>query len=339
MTGDCSKRLTIPILMTKNQANSKIEILGESIAKGKGAQLNLEIAKLHTRTKIEVPIIIERGKKDGPTLLITGGIHGNEINGIEIVRQLVAKKYNKPQRGMVICIPVVNVFGFLNQKRQFPDGRDLNRVFPGSPRGSLASRFAYHIVKEIVPLADYCIDYHTGGDSRFNASQIRIGGEDSESLSLAKVFNPPFIIRSARKEKSFRETLHKMKKKVLLFEGGKSLHIDKKVTHTGVTGALRIMHHLDIRNFKDEIGEFHPEIAEPIVLHNTQWLRAKYSGIFHPFVELGKKVKKGDVLGSITGPFGYFERRIKSPLSGYLICLNEAPIVNQGDAIFHISKD
>jgi predicted deacylase len=319
--------------------NNKIEILGETIAKGKGVLVNLDIAKLHTRTKIQVPIIIERGKKDGPTLLITGGIHGNEVNGIEIVRQLISKKYNKPERGMVICIPVVNVFGFLNQKRQFPDGRDLNRVFPGSVRGSLASRFAYHIIKEVAPLADYCIDYHTGGDSRFNVPQIRIDGEDPESLELAEIFNAPFIIRSARKEKSFRETLHKLKKKVLLFEGGKSLQIDRQVTRTGLTGALRVIQHLGIRDYGPEIERLGPKGDPPIILHNTQWMRAKHSGMFHPFVDLGNFVKKGEVLGSISGPFGYFERKIKSLYSGYLICINEAPIVNQGDAIFHISRD
>lgn len=186
--------------------NKEIEVLGQIIAKGKGVQLNFDIAKLHTRTKIQVPIIVERGKKEGPTLLVTGGIHGNEINGIEIVRQLISKGYNKPELGMVICIPVVNVFGFLNQARQFPDGRDLNRVFPGSPRGSLASRFAYHIIKEIAPLVDYCIDYHTGGDSRFNVPQVRIGKHDIASLELAKVFSPSFIIKSVRREKSFQET-------------------------------------------------------------------------------------------------------------------------------------
>lgn len=319
--------------------NTKIEILGQNIAKGKGALVNLDIAKLHTRTKIQVPIIIERGKKDGPTLLITGGIHGNEINGIEIVRQLIAKKYNKPECGMVICIPVVNVFGFLNQKRQFPDGRDLNRVFPGSPRGSLASRFAYHIIKEIVPLADYCIDYHTGGDSRFNMPQVRVGGEDVETLALAKIFNPPFIIQSARREKSFRETLYKLDKKVLLFEGGKSIHIDKVVTQMGIAGALRIMQYLGMRQFEKEIDNLVVKDFEPVILHNTQWVRAKYSGMLHPFVDLGKKVKKGDILGSISGPFGYFERKVKAPHTGYLICINEAPIVTQGDAIFHISID
>jgi predicted deacylase len=319
--------------------NREIEVLGQIIAKGKGVQLNLDIAKLHTRTKIQVPIIVERGKKEGPTLLVTGGIHGNEINGIEIVRQLISKKYNKPEFGMLICIPVVNVFGFLNQARQFPDGRDLNRVFPGSPRGSLASRFAYHIIKEIAPLVDYCIDYHTGGDSRFNVPQVRIGKHDIASLKLAKVFSPSFIIKSARREKSFRETLHKLDKKVLLYEGGKSLHIDDEITKAGLHGALRVMQHLGMRNFENELAEGNAVESSPVIIQNSTWIRAGYSGMMHPYVAPGEKVEKGTVLGSISDPFGSFERAIKSQFSGYIICVNQSPIVNQGDGIFHISKE
>ncbi len=319
--------------------SKKIEVLGHAISNGKGVQLNLDIAKLHTRTKIQVPIIVERAKKEGPTLLITAGIHGNEINGIEIVRQLISNKYNKPECGMVICIPVVNVFGFLNQKRQFPDGRDLNRVFPGSPRGSLASRFAYHIIKEIAPLVDYCIDFHTGGDGRFNIPQIRINEGDKESLKLAKVFGPRFIIQTGHRDKSFRETLHKLNKKVLLFEGGKSLHIDDKVTKAGVVGALRVMQHLGMRDFSKELVTMEGKIIKPKTIKKSSWVRAKYSGMFHPMVRLGSKVNKGDILGSISDPFGYFERNIKALFPGYVICINQSPIVNQGDAILHVSKE
>jgi hypothetical protein len=318
---------------------SKIELLGQTIDRGKSYQLNLDIAKLHTRTRIQVPIIVERGKKDGPVLLITGGIHGNEINGIEIVRQIISKKFNVPENGTIICIPVVNVFGFLNQERQFPDGRDLNRVFPGSPRGSLASRFAYHIIKEIAPQVDYCIDFHTGGDSRFNVPQIRINQEDSESLALAKIFQAPFIIGSARRDKSFREAMHKLKKKVLLFEGGKSNHIDTKVTQTGISGAMRVMQNLGMRNFKEELAQFETAENEPVLINDSKWIRANYSGMFHPKLILGKIVKKGSVIGSISDPFGYFERNIKASHTGYVICINESPIVNQGDAVFHISQD
>ncbi|QCW98689.1 succinylglutamate desuccinylase/aspartoacylase family protein [Aggregatimonas sangjinii] len=318
---------------------NQIEVLGHAISNGKGVQLNLDIAKLHTRTKIQVPIIVERAKKEGPTILITAGIHGNEINGVEIVRQLVSKKYNKPECGMVICIPVVNVFGFLNQKRQFPDGRDLNRVFPGSPRGSLASRFAYHIIKEIVPLVDYCIDFHTGGDGRFNIPQIRINEGDEETLQLAKVFAPEFIVQTGHRDKSFRHTLHKLDKKVLLFEGGKSLHIDDAVSKAGVSGALRVMQHLGIRDFSKELESMDAKIKKPKVVKSSSWIRATYSGMFHPFVKLGSKVSKGDVLGSISDPFGYFERNVKARFPGYVICINESPIVNQGDGVLHISRD
>jgi len=317
----------------------KYTVLGETIQKGKGAQLNLDIAKLHTRTKIEVPVIVQRGKKDGPTLLITGGIHGNEINGVEIVRQLVSKKFNKPDCGMVICIPVVNIFGFLNQARQFPDGRDLNRVFPGSLRGSLASRFAHHLVKDITPLIDYCIDYHTGGDSRFNAPQIRIDKDDQDGLALAKVFGAEFIVKSAGREKSFRETLHQLNKKVLLYEGGKSLHINKEITDTGIVGALKMMQHLGMRNFEKELAAYNmPEIT-PKLVHDSKWVRAKHSGMFHPMVKVGQKVEKNEEIGSISGPFGYFEKKIESKENGYIICINESPIVNQGDAIFHIAHN
>ncbi len=318
--------------------NREFKLLGQAIAAGKGLQLNLDIAKLHTRTKIQIPIIVERGKNEGPVLLITGGIHGNEINGVDIVRTLVSKAYNKPQRGIIICIPVVNIFGFLNQKRQFPDGRDLNRVFPGSPRGSLASKLAYQIMNEIAPKADYCIDYHTGGDSRFNTPQIRINKNDVASMELAKVFGAGFILRSERREKSYRESMHKLKKKVLLFEGGKSLDINNEVTKVGVEGAIRVMHHLGMRDFTQELA-LQTLRSEPIVIDESSWIRAKYSGMFHPMITLGSKVKRGDLLGSISGPFGYFEKDIKATHAGYIICINQAPIVNQGDAILHVSKN
>ncbi|MFC4634591.1 succinylglutamate desuccinylase/aspartoacylase family protein [Dokdonia ponticola] len=325
--------------MLSGMLNKEIEILGRAISNGKGMQINLDIAKLHTRTKIEVPIIVERAKVDGPTLLITGGIHGNEVNGIEIVRQLVAKGYNKPERGMVICIPVVNIFGFLNKSREFPDGRDLNRVFPGSLRGSLASRFAYHIIKEITPLAEYCIDYHTGGDSRFNVPQIRVSEGDTESMKLAEVFGCPFILQSKNKEKSFRQTLRKLGKKVVLFEGGKTLFLDDDVTKAGVSGALRVMQHLGMRDFTNELDGMDTHTTRPNLIQHSSWIRAKYSGMFHSHTQLGAHITKGDVLGSISDPFGDFEKPVKATYSGYVICINQYPIVNQGDAIVHMSKD
>lgn len=172
-----------------------MKILNHKIGLGESVEVKMDFARLNTRSKIEVPIIVSRGKIDGPCLLLIGGVHGDETNGVEIVRQIVSKGLNKPKVGTVICIPLLNVFGFLNQSREFPDGRDLNRVFPGSLTGSLASRFAYHIMNEVIPHIDYCIDYHTGGAQRFNYSQIRIDEGDDEIFKLAKVFGSPYKIR------------------------------------------------------------------------------------------------------------------------------------------------
>jgi predicted deacylase len=318
--------------------NTSIEVLGTAVSPGKGLQLHLDIAKLHTRTKIEVPVIIQRGKEPGPTILITGGIHGDEINGIEIVRQLVANGYNRPHRGMVICIPVVNIFGFLNQARPFPDGRDLNRVFPGSKRGSLASIFAYHLMHEIVPLADYCMDFHTGGANRFNAAQVRINAGDNESLKLAHVFGAPFIIQTKRREKSYRDSAIKLGKKVLLYEGGKSLDLDRSISRIGLNGILNVMQYLGMRDFSKELGErTDPDMPTPRTISNSKWVRATYSGIFRSDAVIGQLYRKGEKLGSISDPFGFFERTVNAPNTGYVFCLNHAPIVNMGDAIVHMS--
>jgi len=189
--------------------NDFLEILGEKVALGKSATVTFEVAKLHTRNTLDVPIIIERSKKPGPTVLITAGIHGDEINGVEIVRQIIAKGINKPKKGTVICVPVINVFGFLNMDRLFPDGRDLNRVFPGSSNGSLASRVAHFVMKEIVPHADFVLDFHTGGADRFNAAQIRIIEHEPLLSELAHVFGAPFIYYSKNLNKSFRNSCYK----------------------------------------------------------------------------------------------------------------------------------
>lgn len=316
-----------------------MEILNNFIAPGQSKVINLNIAKLHTGTSLAVPIIIERAKVDGPCLLLTAGIHGDEVNGVEIVRQIISQGYNKPTTGMVICVPVVNVFGFLSKIREFPDGRDLNRMFPGAKNGSLASRFAYYIVKAITPHVDYCIDYHTGGGERFNYSQIRIDGSNEETLNLAKVFGVKFIMDAKNRDKSFRETLTSMGKHVLLFEGGKSLHLDRIVTQLGVNGALRIMSHLGIRDFSQELLESpFAKASDMVVVKDSTWIRAKHSGMFRSYKSIGAFVKKGDVLGTLSDPYGGFEVDVKATYEGYVICATQAPIVNEGDALFHITK-
>ena len=300
--------------------------------------VNFEIAKLHTRTPLSIPIIIERAKETGPTVLITAGIHGDEVNGVEIVRQIISKGYNKPEKGMIICIPIVNVFGFLNQERKFPDGRDLNRSFPGSAKGSLASRFAHFIMEEIVPHADYILDFHTGGASRFNFSQIRYNPNDAECEKLAKVFGTKFILRSSTRDHSFRDIASTLGKKVLMFEGGKSMHLDRIVTKSGIDGVLRVLNKLEVRDFSRLIDSKN-DSGEPIIITSSSWVRAKYSGMFRSDRANGSYVEKGTRIGTITDPFGEFERIVRAPWDGYIICVNHNPIVNQGDALIHLSKE
>ncbi len=318
-------------------STKKLIILGKEIKTGQTI-LNMDIARLHTRTRLEVPVIIEKAKAPGPTLLLTAGIHGNEVNGIEIIRRMVAEGLNKPTKGTIICIPVVNVFGFLNQDRQFPDGRDLNRMFPGTKSGSLASRFAYFVMNEIIPFIDYCIDFHTGGASRFNYSQIRVDSTNQECLKLAYVFGAKFIIDADPRDKSFRESLSKKGKIALLFEGGKSLHLDKNVTKSGIQGTLNIINYLGMRDYSAEIAQNGPP-SERVYVKKSHWIRANSSGMYRRVIRIGEKVVKGQKIGSISDPYGDYEKNIVATNDGYIICSNHSPIVNQGDALIHISTE
>jgi uncharacterized protein len=311
-----------------------IELLGETILPGESKSIDVEIAKLHSMTKLKIPVIIERSKIDGPTVLLSACLHGDEINGTEIVRQIIRKKINKPKRGTIICIPIINIFGFINQTREFPDKRDLNRVFPGSKNGSLASRFAHFLVTKIIPKVDYAIDFHAGGASRFNAPQIRIVPNNLELKELAAVFNAPFTLFSKNISGSFRNTSTKLGVKMLLFEGGKSLDLNEMVTQEGIEGTMRFLKHLDMLNPKKELTAFG---EKTIFIEKSNWIRANFSGLFHGLVSIGSFVKKGEIIAMISDPYGKVEHKLKAPNDGYIINVNDAPIVYQGDAVFHIS--
>jgi len=312
----------------------KLEILGEQIALGESRTIDFNIAKLYTTTKIEVPIIIERATVPGPTVLITAAIHGDEINGVEIVRQLISRKINKPKRGTIICIPILNIFGFLSTERYFPDGRDLNRSFPGTKRGSLASRVAYHFTNQILPHADYCLDFHTGGASRFNAAQIRVTPNDTRMLELAKVFNAPFTVLSNNLKKSYRATCYKVGTPIILFEGGKSLENNKQIVSYGVRGTKRFLNYLEMLDSKFKVTK---PLSNTVVIEKTKWIRAQRSGLIHAKVNCNNLVEKGEVLAIITDPYGKMGYKVIAPNEGYILNVNQSPIVHQGDAIFHIS--
>lgn len=323
-------------MSSRNRVNNKkIVILNQEILPGKHYELNLSVAKLHTSTPIQIPIHVDRAKEDGPTIVLMAGMHGDEINGIEIIRRIIRKKLNKPTKGTVICIPIFNIFGFLNLKRELPDGRDLNRSFPGSSTGSLASQFAYQFMKEIAPIADVIIDFHTGSAQRNNYAQIRCDFEDEQSVQLARIFNPPIVLDSSLIPKTIREAIQRLGKQYLLFEGGKTNSIEETIVEEGMNGAKLILNHFGMRSFKIDISVG----REPVFLEESKWLRAPNSGLFLAQVKNGSAVKKGELLGIIMDPFGKVERKVKALRDGVVLCVNEAPTVYKGDAIFHIGRE
>ncbi|MEW7289771.1 succinylglutamate desuccinylase/aspartoacylase family protein [Aquimarina sp. 2304DJ70-9] len=322
--------------MTKINEDNILNILGKEVLPGTSTTINFNIAKLYTSTKVEIPIIIERSKIPGPTVLITAGIHGDEINGVEVVRQIIAKNINKPEKGSIICIPVLNVFGFLSMDRFFPDGRDLNRVFPGTKNGSLASRFAHQFINEILPVADFCLDFHTGGASRFNAPHIRVDPKNERLVGLAKIFNAPFMLLSKNLDGSYRAACAKKEIDILLFEGGKSQNSSKEIAVEGVQGTMRILNYLNMlhSDFVTPIPD-----SNSIVIKKSMWMRARFSGLLHIKIPVGKHVKKGEILATITDPYGKMRHVVKANNEGYIINVNESPIVYKGDAIFRITKE
>ena len=307
-----------------------IIIAKQIIKAGQHKQINARVAKLPTRTSIEIPIIVNRSKQPGPIILLMGGMHGDEINGIEIIRRIVAKNFDKPKIGTVISIPLLNIYGFLLFSREVPDGKDINRAFPGSKNGSLASQIAYLLRTDILPIIDFGIDFHTGGSRINNYPQIRTQLDHPFGLELAMAFGARFTLNANLREKSFRKEAEKVDKPILVFEGGESLRLRKSAIDAGVNGALRVMKHMGMTDV--EAGARN----EQIIIKESTWVRSRAAGLYHSYARIGEKVTKGMVLGLITGPFGQFEIPIKSNLNGYVIAINNNPVINKGDALLHI---
>jgi len=307
-----------------------LEINGIKIGLGKKELINLNIAHLPSRTPIDVPIHVFRAKKDGPVLLLLAGMHGDEVGGAEIIRRMVeGKEFNKLKTGSIIAIPILNVYGFLNFSRQLPDGKDVNRTFPGNRSGSLASRIAWRFANHLFNRADYILDFHTGGGSRTNFPQVRCVLDDGMNDEMAKAFSPPFIINAKLREKSLRWYASKQGKPLLVYEAGESLRFYEHGIQEGINGCRRFMRYLNM-------VELAPRGNKSIFLYKTNWIRARMAGIFHPKIESGAKVVKGQILGELTDPYGTVNKKVKAPYSGYIIAVNYLPVVYRGDALFHI---
>lgn len=293
----------------------------------------INIARLPSRTQIDTPIYVYRALHDGPVLALTAGMHGDEINGMEIVRRIIDAGHNRVQRGTTVCMPIINVYGFLNYSREVPDGKDVNRSFPGSKGGSLASRVAWHLTHDIIPAIDVGVDFHTGGAMRTNYPQVRCVMQEPKNVELAQAFHAPFTIDSPFRPHSLRQMAAKKGKNIIVYEGGESLRMDTFAIEEGINGTLRLMKHLKMIDWAPEAK------VENKVVWNSSWIRARTAGLFHPHVLAGDLIHKNQLVGSITDPFGEFKEQIKSQVTGYVVGLNNNPVVNAGDALMHIGQD
>ncbi|RCL66703.1 MAG: succinylglutamate desuccinylase, partial [Rhodothermaeota bacterium MED-G64] len=302
-------------------------ICGVQVAKGQSKEALLSVAKLPTYTPIEVPVFIFRGNKAGPTLLCTAGLHGDELNGIEILRRSLSNNVFKPEYGNILVVPLVNVYGFLQNSRGVPDGKDINRSFPGSKRGSLAKMLAYDLMNEVVPHADMVVDFHTGGAARDNYPHVRCDMNYEPNMTLAKAFEPEIVLHSPLINRSFRRAVQLLDKPVMVVEAGESLRFDEHGIDQGVHLLARLLGNLGIQETNLE------HITKPTRLFRaSKWVRSTASGLFQSKFNPGDEVQKRQVLGLVTDPYGRFKKSIRSTGEGVLVGLNRNPIVSRGDA-------
>ncbi len=319
--------------MGAENENKTLTINGETIAPGENKLLQLNIARLPTGTLIDIPVHVFNGKKAGPTVLVQAGLHGDEINGVETLRRMLQENKFAIKKGAVIVVPILNIFGFIHFSRDVPDGKDVNRSFPGRKTGSLASRIAHTYTEQILPQVDFGIDLHTGGSQRHNHPQARYTSGDVQSEALAKAFNAPFYFASKLITGSFRKATHKMGIPSMVYESGESMRFDENAIAIGMRGVENVFQYLGMTS-KETKNKQKPSVH----LESTRWIRAPRAGMFIPQVTNGEAVKKGQILGLTTDTFAKKNKKVKAPFDGYIICINHQAVVNQGDALFHIGR-
>ena len=310
------------------------EIGGTSVVPGTRATVELPVSHLSDHTPVTMSVQVIHGRSDGPTVFVSAGIHGDEVIGVEVVRRLLRTPSLKTVRGTLIVIPIVNAFGFMNHSRYLPDRRDLNRSFPGTKGGSLASRLAHLFLHEIVARCDLGIDLHSAAIHRTNLPQIRISPDIPEMLDLARVFGAPVILQSPLREGSLRGAAKEIGRDVLLYEAGEGLRFDEYCVRAGVAGILRVL------RYKGMIGGrgIMAAKAQPQVCTTSKWLRAPSGGLLRTYRADGDVVAKGTVLGAVSDPFGEVDEEITAPFDGIVVGRAVMPVVNEGDAVFHLAR-
>lgn len=321
--------------MNKN-TDDILQIANVKIPRGKRAKLEIPFAKLYDHTEMTIPVEVVRGTEDGPTLFVSAAIHGDEINGVEVIKRLLSKsRINPKMKGTLIAVPIVNVFGFNRNARYLPDRRDLNRCFPGSPKGSLGGQIAHIFMQEIVGKCTHGIDIHTGAFHRTNLPQIRACIDDEETHRLAKAFGVPVVINSSIRDGSLRQAAAERGIPMLLYEGGEVLRYEEKIIKSALMGILSVM---------ESIGMIEPKQpkhmkkkAKTFIAQSSHWIRAAHSGSLRTRKHIGDRVKEGDLLGILSDPYGDDKLEVRSTKTGIIIGTTVLPLVNNGDAMYHIA--
>ncbi|XOB63226.1 succinylglutamate desuccinylase/aspartoacylase family protein [Campylobacterota bacterium DY0563] len=315
-----------------DKSNDKFILSGKEIEKGTITTLNIELPKLY-QTPATLPIKIIRGKRNGPTVFISAAIHGDELNGVEIIRRFKKLNILKRVKGTIILIPIVNIYGVMTLSRYMPDRRDLNRSFPGTKKGSLASRVAKTFFDEIVTKCDLGIDLHTASIHKSNLPQIRANINDEFTFKLAKAFEAPVILHSELRDGSLREAAQENNIPVLLYEAGEALRFDETSIRIGVKGIINVLRELEMIP-KTPIKRK----RLPIITKSSQWIRATESGILRTIKRLGETVHEDEIIAYIDDTLDDESFEIKAQFDGVIIGKSEIPLVQEGDAIFHIAK-
>ena len=310
----------------------KFRIGGVTVEPGQRQRLEIPIARLPSETWLSLPLEVINGRRPGPRLWLSAALHGDEINGIEIVRRVLGQIDPEDLHGTAVAVPVVNVFGFINQSRYLPDRRDLNRCFPGSPRGSLGARLANIFMHQVVKQCTHGIDLHTGSHHRTNLPQIRANAEDAETRDCAEAFGAPVIVNSQIRDGSLRHAAANIGIPVLVYEAGEPLRFDEAAIQLGVDGVLRVMSRLRMRPPARRLPAAPPQHAS-----GSSWIRAPRSGVLHLQTALGSHIVKKQLIAEIRDAFGDDSAGVRSPWTGLVIGHTNNPLVNQGDAIIHVA--
>jgi len=315
-------------------AQNKSITIGETVVKpGQRAKVNLPVADLYTSTSLSMPVKVICGRREGPVLFVSAAIHGDELNGVEIIRRLLNRRELSSIRGTLLAVPIVNVHGFLHQSRYLPDRRDLNRTFPGSAKGSLAARMANMFFTQIVSRADYGVDLHTGAINRSNLPQIRGNLDDAKTLEMANAFGVPVIVNANIRDGSLRGCAADRGMPVVTYEAGEALRFDEISIRAGLRGILNIMRLIEMLP-RRRSGR---KTVNPVLAHTTSWVRAPFSGIVNTKVQLGHAVSSGQTLATISDPLGDTEEIMAAPFDGIVIGCSKLPLTHEGDALFNVA--